>query len=84
YTYGKPVQGTLNVNSSLERFDFHYSGGRTPVIHQSVKGDILRLKAFAYEVVRTGDVMHKHKFCARGTPKPAYMLLQISSVMVSL
>ncbi|GFX88499.1 hypothetical protein TNCV_2279671 [Trichonephila clavipes] len=39
-------------------------------------GDILRLKTFSYDVcmVRTRNVIHKHKFCAHGAPKQTYML----------
>ncbi|GFW01058.1 transposon Tf2-9 polyprotein [Trichonephila clavipes] len=42
------------------------------------KGDILRLKAFVYNVctVRTGVVIHKQKFSPHGTPKQTYMLFQ--------
>src|SRR5215510_1528448 len=41
-------------------------------------GDILRLKAFVDDVrtVRTGVVIHKHKFGAHGTPEQPYMLFQ--------
>ncbi|GFY03122.1 uncharacterized protein TNCV_981271 [Trichonephila clavipes] len=41
-------------------------------------GDILRLKAFVYNVctVRTGIVMHKQKFSTHGAPKQTYMLFQ--------
>lgn len=41
-------------------------------------GDILRLKVFVNNVctVRTGVVIHKHKFCAHGTSKQTYMLFQ--------
>ncbi|GFT22478.1 ovostatin homolog, partial [Nephila pilipes] len=39
YTYGKPVQGTLNLNTSLEIYSYSYSYDRTPIIHNSVKID---------------------------------------------
>ncbi|GFY07633.1 uncharacterized protein TNCV_4095031 [Trichonephila clavipes] len=41
-------------------------------------GDILRLKAFVYNVctVRTGVVIHKQKFSTYGAPKQTYMLFQ--------
>ncbi|GFV40535.1 uncharacterized protein TNCV_2500621 [Trichonephila clavipes] len=41
-------------------------------------GDILRLKAFVYNVcsVRTGVVIHKQKFNTHGAPKQTYMLFQ--------
>ncbi|GFY19692.1 uncharacterized protein TNCV_4648641 [Trichonephila clavipes] len=41
-------------------------------------GDILRLKAFVCNVcmVRTGVVIHKHKFSTHGSPKQTYMSLQ--------
>ncbi|GFV88613.1 uncharacterized protein TNCV_1244231 [Trichonephila clavipes] len=41
-------------------------------------GDILRLKAFVYNVctVRTGVVIHKQKFSTHGAPKQTYMLFQ--------
>ncbi|GFW89343.1 uncharacterized protein TNCV_3966331 [Trichonephila clavipes] len=40
--------------------------------------DILRLKAFAYDVCkgRTGVVIHKHKFYTYGAPRQTYMLFQ--------
>ncbi|GFX96921.1 uncharacterized protein TNCV_1996531 [Trichonephila clavipes] len=41
-------------------------------------GDILRLKAFVYNVctLRTGVVIHKQKFSTYGAPKQTYMLFQ--------
>ncbi|GFV04187.1 uncharacterized protein TNCV_918081 [Trichonephila clavipes] len=41
-------------------------------------GDILRLKAFVYNVctVKTGVVIHKQKFSTHGSPKQTYMLFQ--------
>ncbi|GFS90052.1 alpha-1-inhibitor 3 [Nephila pilipes] len=39
YTYGKVVQGTLNLNTSVQIFNYQYSGDRTPIIQNSVKID---------------------------------------------
>ncbi|GFX95011.1 uncharacterized protein TNCV_3046431 [Trichonephila clavipes] len=41
-------------------------------------GDILYLKAFAYNIstLRTEDCNPKHNFCDHGTPKQMYMLFQ--------
>ncbi len=41
-------------------------------------GDILRLKAIVSDAsdLRTGVVIHKHKFFVYGTPKQTYMLYQ--------
>ncbi|GFS48620.1 murinoglobulin-1 [Nephila pilipes] len=40
YTYGEPVQGTLNLNSSLEIYSYsYYSYDSTPVIQNTVKID---------------------------------------------
>ncbi|GFU68721.1 uncharacterized protein TNCV_4399991 [Trichonephila clavipes] len=41
-------------------------------------GDILRLKAFVYNVgtVKTGVVIHEQKFSTHGAPKQSYMLFQ--------
>ncbi|GFW84915.1 uncharacterized protein TNCV_682031 [Trichonephila clavipes] len=41
-------------------------------------GDILRLKAFVYNVytVRTGVVIHKKKFSTNGAQKQTYLLFQ--------
>ncbi|GFX93432.1 uncharacterized protein TNCV_1093721 [Trichonephila clavipes] len=41
-------------------------------------GDILRFKAFVYNVytVRMGVVIHKKKFSTHGIPKQTYMLIQ--------
>ncbi|XP_055930370.1 alpha-1-inhibitor 3-like isoform X3 [Argiope bruennichi] len=37
YTYGKPVKGILNLNTSLERYS--YSRDKTPVLQESIKID---------------------------------------------
>ncbi|GFU10482.1 uncharacterized protein TNCV_4154201 [Trichonephila clavipes] len=50
----------------------------SPVCWLIHTGDILRLKAFVYNVctVRTGVVIHKQKFSTHCTPKQMYMLFQ--------
>ncbi|GFX13505.1 alpha-2-macroglobulin [Trichonephila clavipes] len=39
YTYGEPVQGTLNLNTSLEIYSYSYSYDRTPIIQRHEKID---------------------------------------------
>ncbi|GFS97168.1 uncharacterized protein TNCV_631301 [Trichonephila clavipes] len=48
-------------------------------------GDILRLKAFVYNVctVKTDVVIHKQKFSTHGTPKQTYMLFQ-NDILIDL
>ncbi|GIX86973.1 alpha-2-macroglobulin [Caerostris extrusa] len=37
YTYGEPVTGTLNLNTSLEIYSYQSSYSRTPILHNSVE-----------------------------------------------
>ncbi|GFY43520.1 c3 and PZP-like alpha-2-macroglobulin domain-containing protein 8, partial [Trichonephila inaurata madagascariensis] len=39
YTYGEPVQGTLNLNTSLEIYSYSYSYDMTPIIQRHEKID---------------------------------------------
>ncbi|GFR28617.1 c3 and PZP-like alpha-2-macroglobulin domain-containing protein 8 [Trichonephila clavata] len=39
YTYGEPVKGTLNLNTSLEIYSYSYSPDRTPIIMNTLEID---------------------------------------------
>ncbi|GFQ91798.1 alpha-1-macroglobulin [Trichonephila clavata] len=61
YTYGKPVQGTLNVNSSLTIYEYPSSVGKTPIIHNSVKIDGCYNYTLNYSLIDPSQEYHYKK-----------------------